>query len=230
MTTKHLSILLSLAAVLAILPGIVLAQGTSGTGTFGGTIPTTFSIANTSDGSLVTALGTFNTLTIGKNVISSPTPLAFRLRSNAAYKLTAQLGSLVGITDGVASGVSTTLQGIKTGDIGFGFTTAIDRSGLSVVGGGASPTRTDLLVSGFDVTAGWPAVSNGHTPAFTKTLHDIFAADTQILSGDRISASGDNISGDNFLLVTVGLATQPQYLTPGAFSGTVTFTIAASGT
>jgi hypothetical protein len=226
----RISTLLSFGAVLVSLPGVVLAQGTAGTGTFGGTIPTTFSIANASNGSLVGALGTFNTLTIGQNVLSSPTPLAFRVRSNAGYKLTAQVGSLVGVTDGTASGVSTTLQGIKTGDIGFGFTVAIDRSGLSVVGGGATPTRTDSIVSGFDVTTGWPSVTNGHTPAFTKTLHDIFAADTQILSGDRISASGDNSSSDNFLLLTVGLATQPQYLTPGAFSGIVTFTIAASGT
>ena len=224
---KRFNILLPLAAVL---PGLVLAQGTSGTGTFGGTVPTTFSISSTSNGSLAAALGTFSTLTIGKNVLSSPTPLAFRLRCNATYKLTAQVGSLVGITDGAASGVSTTLQAIKTGDIGFGFTAAFDRSGLSVVGGGASPTRTDTIVSGFDVTAGWPAVSSGHTPAFTKTLHDIFATDTQVLSGDRISASGDNSSSDNFLLVTVGVSTLPQYLTPGDFSGTVTFTIAASGT
>jgi hypothetical protein len=227
---KRTNILLPLAAVLAILPGLALAQGTSGTGTFGGTVPTTFSIANVSNGSLATALGTFSTLTIGKNALSSPTPLAFRLRCNAGYKLTAQVGSLVGITDGAASGVSTTLQAVKTGDIGFGFTAAIDRSGLSVVGGGASPTRTDTIVSGFDVNAGWPAVTTGHTPAFTKTLHDIFAADTQILSGDRISASGDNASADNFLTVTVGLAVLPQYMTPGDFSGTVTFTIAASGT
>ncbi|HXB72229.1 MAG TPA: hypothetical protein VNY05_28585 [Candidatus Acidoferrales bacterium] len=227
---KRMSILLSASAVLAILPGIVLAQGTTGTGTFGGTVPTTFSIANTSNGSLAAALGTFGTLTIGKNVLSTPTPLAFRLRSNAGYKLTAQVGSLVGITDGAPSGVSTTLQAIKTGDIGIGFTTAVDRSGLSVVNGGASPTRTDSVVTGFDVTAGWPSVSTGHTPAFTKTLHDIFAADTQIMSGDRISASGDNSSSDNFLTVTVGVATLPQYLTPGDFSGTVTFTIAASGT
>jgi hypothetical protein len=227
---KRLGILLSAAAVLAILPGIVLAQGTSGTGTFGGTVPTTFSIANTSNGSLATALGTFSTLTIGRNVLSTPTPLSFRLRSNAAYKLTAQVGSLVGITDGGPSGVSTTLQAIKTGDIGFGFTTAVDRSGLSVVGGGTSPTRTDSIVNGFDVIAGWPSVTTGHTPAFTKTLHDIYAADTQIMSGDRISASGDNSSGDNFLTVTVGIATLPQYMAPGDFSGTVMFTIAASGT
>jgi hypothetical protein len=227
---KRIGILLSSAALLTILPVVMPAQGTNGTATFGGTVPTTFSMANTSNGSLAAAVGTFSTLTIGNDVLSSPTPLVFRLRSNAGYKLTAQVGSLVGMTDGAPSGVSNSLQAIKTGDIGLGFTSAIDRSGLSVVNGGPSPTRTDSIVTGFDVTAGWPAVTTGHTPAFTKTLHDIFGADTQILSGDRISASGDNSSSDNFLTVTVGVATLPQYMTPGAFSGTVTFTIAASGT
>jgi hypothetical protein len=226
---KRITILLSTATVLTILPGIVLAQGTSGTGTFGGTIPTTFSIANTSNGSLAAALGTFSTLTIGAGTLNAPTALAFRLRSNATYKLTAQVGSLVGMVDGTASAAGTTLQAIKTGDIGIGFRAAVDRSGASVVNGGGTPTRTDTIVSGFDVTGGWPSITNGHTPAFTKTLHDIFSTDTQILSGDRISASGDNISSDNFLTVTVGVATLPQYLTPGDFSGTVTFTI-ASGT
>lgn len=227
---KRNGILPALTAILATLPGAVFAQGASGTGTFGGTVPTTFSISNTSNGNLAAALGTFGTLTIGKDVLSTPTPLSFRLRSNAGYKLTAQVGSLVGISDGAASGVSTTLQAIKTGDIGFGFTTAVDRTGSSVVGGGVTPIRTDAIVTGFDVNAGWPTVTTGHTPAFTKTLHDIFATDTQILSGDRISASGDNSSSDNFLTVTVGVATLPQYMTPGDFSGTVTFTIAASGT
>ena len=42
-----------------------------------------------------------------------------------------------------------------------------------------------------------------------------------------ISASGDNTSNDNYLLVTVGVATLPQYLTPAAFNGSVTFTISA---
>src|SRR5580698_682815 len=133
---KRIGILLFSAALLASLPGVVLAQGTTGTATFGGTVPTTLSIANTSNGSLAGALGTFSTLTIGSDVLSSPTPLVFRLRSNAGYKLTAQVGSLVGMTDGAPSGVSNTLQAIKTGDIAFGFTSAIDRSGLSVSNGG----------------------------------------------------------------------------------------------
>ena len=40
--------------------------------------------------------------------------------------------------------------------------------------------------------------------------------------------SGDNGSDDNFIVLTMGVATLPQYLTPAAFGGTVTFTIAAN--
>jgi len=209
------------------IPGAIFAQGTTGTGTYSGTVPETYSISNTSDGNLAGTLGAFSTLTIGKGTLAAPTPLQIRLRSNHTYQITANASVTSGITDGAGSAVGTTAQAIKTGDIGFGFTAAIDKSGASVVNGGATPTRTDTIVSGFDASSGWPSVSNGHTPSFTKTLHDVYGADTQILSGDRISASGDNNSSDNFLLVTVGVATLPQYLTPGAFSGSVTFTIAA---
>jgi hypothetical protein len=227
---KRISGWLSAAACLTIIPGVIQAQGTGGTGTFGGTVPATFSISDTSNNSLSAALGTFSTLTVGKGTLASPTALQFRLRSNANYKLTAQVGSLSGITDGTGTAPGNTAGSIQTGDIGFGFTAAIDASGASVVNGGATPTRTDTIVSGFDAHAGWPSVSDGHTPSFTKTLHDIYGSDVQILSGDRISASGDNSSDDNFLTVTMGLATLPQFLTTGTFSGTVTFTIASSGT
>ena len=118
-------------------------------------------------------------------------------------------------------------QAIKTGDIGFGFTAAIDQSGASVVGGGATPSRTDTVASDFDVERRLAHSLERPHPELTKTLHDIHGSDVQILSGDRISASGNNTSDDNFLVVTLGLATLPQYLTPGAFSGSVTLTISA---
>ncbi|HUQ90222.1 MAG TPA: hypothetical protein VM120_00995 [Bryobacteraceae bacterium] len=210
------------ALALLSVPGIVYAQVD-----YSGTIPTTFAITNTSNGTLTGNLGAFSTLTIGSGTLVTPTVLAFRLRSNAAYKLSANSAVISGITNGVASAAGTTAQGIKTGDIGFGITAAIDQSGASVVDGGGTPTRLDPIVAGYSVIGGWPSVTDGHTPAFTKTLNSFFGVDTQILSGPRISASGDNSSSDNFLLVTVGLAALPQYLTPAAFSGTVTFTIAA---
>jgi len=204
-------------------PGLIYAQGLTGTGTYSGTVPETYAISNTSDGSLAGTLGDFSTLTIAKGSLVNPTPLQMRLRSNHVYQITAKAVVTSGITDGTASVAGTSAQTIKTGDIGFGFTSAIDKSGASVVG-----TRTDTINTGFDVHTGWPSVTDGHTPSYSKTLHDIYTSDTQILSGDRISASGDNSSSDNFLLITIGISTLPQYLTPGAFSGTVTFTIASA--
>jgi hypothetical protein len=212
---------------LMLVPGIILAQGATGTGTFGGTVPTTVAITDVSNSNLAGTLGTFGTLTIGKSTLVTPTPLAFRLRGNAQYQLSADVTAMTGMTNGLATpDASTTAQSIKTGDVGFGFTTAIVKNGLSVVGGGNSPNRHDQIVTGYNVTGGWPTTTDGHTPAFTKTLHDIYNS-TQILSGDRISASGDNSSDDNYLVVTLGVATLPQYVTPTVFSATVTLTISS---
>jgi hypothetical protein len=206
-------------------PRNIVAQGVI---TFTGNVPAVCWMTDTGNGSLAGALGDFGTLTVGKNVLRVPTPLAIRLRSNAPYKMMVQLSSLVGITDGPASVASTTVQTIKTGDIGFGIT-AVDVSLSRVVGGGTTPVRTDPIAAGFDVRGGWAGNGRGHTPHFTKTLHDIYAANTLILSGPRISADGDNNSTNNFLTVTVGIATMPQYLTTVGFSGIVTITVAPSG-
>jgi hypothetical protein len=196
--------------------------------TFGGTVASMCWIADVNNGSLSGVLGTFNTLTVGKDRLNSPAPLVIRLRSNAPYALMAEVGSLVGIIDGTATPVSTAAQAIKTGDIGFGIT-SVDVSLSRLVGGGSTPIRSDSIAAGFDVRGGWPRVSNGHTPAFSKTLHDIYGQDVQILSGPRISADGDNYSTNNFITLMVGISTLPQYLTAESFSGVVTFTIAPSG-
>jgi len=213
-----------------MLPGIILAQGTTGTGTFGGTVPLTFAITDATNASLAGTLGTLSTLTIGKSTLVTPTPMAFRLRSNGPYKLSAAVTAITGanFSDGAATpDASTTAQDIKTGDIGFGFTSAIVQTGLSVVGGGTTPSRIDTIVTGYDAHAGFATTTDGHTPAFTKTLHDIYNG-VQILSGDRISSSGDNSSDDNYLTVTLGIAAVPQYWTPVVFTGTVTLTIATT--
>jgi hypothetical protein len=226
---KRISIWMLVTACFTILPGVILAQGLGGSGTYGGSIPATFAISNLTNGSLNTPLATFGALTVGKaQALNAPTPLAFRLRSNASYILTAQIGALVGMVDGTKSVPGNADQAIQTGDIGIGFTTAVDQTGASVSGGGSGTiTRVDVIPTGYDVTAGWPTVTNGDTPSFGATLHSIASAVT-ILSGPRISTCGDNSSTDNFLVVTMGLATMPQYLTPATtFSGTVTFTIAA---
>ena len=88
-------------SLVTIASGIAQAQGTGGTGTYSGTVPTTFTITNASNGNLSAAMGNFPMLTIGNNsTLSTPTPLSFRLRSNAAYKLTANGSVTSGITDG----------------------------------------------------------------------------------------------------------------------------------
>jgi hypothetical protein len=189
-------------------------------------VPTAFNISSVNNGSLSGAFGSFGTMAIGNGMLSTPSPVVFRLRSNAPYILTAQVGVLSGISDGEAG---TDSAGIKTGDIGFGFTAAIDQSGASVVGGGGSPSRMDTITPGFDMRNGWPSASGGQTPVFTRTLHDIYGRNVQILSGPRISAKGDNGSDDNFITVTVGIAALPQYWNAGAFRGVVTFTIAPAG-
>jgi hypothetical protein len=212
-------------AFLTVLPGMVQAQGDI---TFGGSVPAVCWLTDASNGTLAGVLADFGTLTVGRNVLKAPTPLAIRLRSNAPYKLTVQVGSLVGIADGPATPASRTAQAIKTGDIAFGIT-AVDVSLSRLVGGGTTPIRVDQIAAGFDVRRGWPGGHGGHTPSFAKTLHDIFGSDVQILSGPRISADGDNNSNNNFMTVMIGLATLPQFLTMGTFSGVVTFTVAPSG-
>ena len=175
---------LFLVVLLTAVPRNVQAQGVI---TFGGTVAAIYSMTDTNNANLAGVLGNFGTLTVGKGTLKSPTPLAIRLRSNAPYKITAQLSGLVGIADGPATPRSTTAQAIKTGDIGFGIT-AVDVSLTRLVGGGTTPIRTDTISAGFDVRSGFAGASGGHTPNFTKTLHDIFAADTQILSGPRIES------------------------------------------
>jgi hypothetical protein len=209
--------------MLMMVPVAVMAQGTQGTAGFSGTVPTVFTISNTTDGSLAasTAWDFSSNMTIGKaGTLAQGSALSFRLRSNADYQVQAQVGSLSGIADGLGAAIGTTAHDLTLGDIGFGITAAVDASGASVVG-----SRSDAIPNGYDVSSGWASPSSGRI-SFSKTLHDIVEAPVQILSGNRISASGDNSSTDNFLLVKVGVAALPQYFTPATtFSGVVTFTV-----
>src|ERR1043165_7475025 len=99
---------------------------TTGTITITGSDPESASITNTSDASLssTVALGVLTPQTGGTLTTSS---VAMRLRSNKAYKLSAQATALsvsgAGSTDGGSS--------IALGDIGFGVT-AIDATGSNV--------------------------------------------------------------------------------------------------
>jgi hypothetical protein len=210
-----------LIVMLILAPGTLWAQ----TGGFSGDVPATYSILNTTNGDLTGTLGSFGSLTIGKNSLMTSS-LDFRLRSNEVYKLTAQVSVGAGITKGVRTAADNIARSIKTGDIGFGIT-AIDKSGANVVNGGASPTRTDTITAtpNFADDPTTPSHVAAGKATFAATLHDI-DSETVILQGDRISAGGDNNSTDNYLQVTVKAAVLPEYFSSGSFSGTVTFTIA----
>lgn len=204
-----------LGAVL-MLATAALAQ-TTGTITVSGSNPETFSLTNTSGGTLTSTIalgaltpGNTNTLTTGTADV--------RVRSNKKYNITAEASALVTTGLGLVEGGDT----IALTDIGFGIT-AMTLTGVNVADSG---TRADAPVAGFSV-ASWPTPVNGLTPAFGKTLNDI-ATPTQILAGPRISKKGNLITDNNFISITFGVATLPQFHTPNTgFSSIITLTIAS---
>src|SRR6266700_4027707 len=116
---RHIALLGT--AVLMMAPGFVMAQGTTGTAGFSGTVPTVFTITDTSNASLAggsSAWDFSSNMTIGKTgTLATGSDLSVRLRSNADYQLQAQVGSLVGIADGAAATVGTTAHDLTLGDI-----------------------------------------------------------------------------------------------------------------
>lgn len=218
--------LVPLAAVVLAAQGLVWGQ----TITYTGTVPTTFSILDTSNNPVALTDNSVFANAIGSGTVRESTQ-QIRLRSNATYKLSAQVTSHTSIADGTGATAGNTAEAITLGDIGFGISN-IDASGASVVNGGGSPSRTDTTATGF--TYATPTPSDGRIAWTTDTLHSILASSTQMLSGDRISASGDNGSDDNFLTVSLKAGYLPQYFTPtdvsgGTFTVVVTLTVAASG-
>jgi hypothetical protein len=191
---------------------------TTGTITVSGTNPEAFSITNTSDGSLSTTIN-FGTLTPASGSAMSSGTSQVRLRSNKAYNLSAQATSMSFVGAGAAAGGSS----IALSDIGFGIT-SIDATGANVANAAG---HTAVALFNYDPAA--VTVTNGLTP-FTAgthgTLNDI-TSNAQILSGPRISSKGNLSTNNNFVLVSMKIATLPQYFTPNtSFSTTVTLTIA----
>jgi hypothetical protein len=212
---------ISVILVLALAAEAGLAQ-TTGTVTVTGTNPAAVSIVNTSDANIsaTIALGTLTPATGGAFASGN---FQTRLRSNKAYVLSAQATALSFNGLGSADNGDT----IALGDIGFGVT-AVANTGANVAGGGS---RSDAVVAKFDYTAsGFPSPANGLTPFVAGThgtLNDI-TSNTQILNGPRISRKGNISTNDNFILVTFGIATLPQYFTPNTdFSTTITLTVTA---
>ncbi len=175
----------------------------TGTAVFSGTVPTSLSVTTAGNG---TNQGNSVLMSYGNRF---PKTIQLRLRSNCQYRLTVSATAEYGIADGPTS--SGAPEGkLVTGDIGFGIVAPIEKNGASVANG---PSRFDSIAPGFDATSG----------VFAKTLHDIFGQDVQILSGDRISASGNDASNDNFIGLTIGIS--PPAETQVNYSGVITITI-----
>lgn len=192
---------------------------TTGTVTVTGDIPDAISITNTSDAAL-SATQSLGTLTAANSsTLAAITPLDVRVRSNQQYKLNAAMiftNAGPGADDGGAP--------IAVTDVGFGIT-ARDATGANVATG-----HSDTITSKFDYTttamSALPVV-NGLTPfvaGTNGTLNDI-SASTQVVQGSRISKKGNIETNNNFLKLTFGVGTLPQYFTPTTgFQAVITLT------
>jgi hypothetical protein len=204
--------------IVAAFTSAAFAQ-TTGTVQVTGTTPEAFSLTSVSEGTLSSTI-TLNTLTPANNNTLTVGTADVHLRSNKVYKVTAQAAAISFTSPGSADGGNP----IALTDIGFGVTQKT-LTGANVANSGS---RTDTIAAGFDVTGGWPAATNGLTPAFGKTLNDIQTS-AQVLNGTRISTQGNISTNNNFIDIQFGVATLPQFFTPNSgFSTTITLTIASN--
>ena len=207
-----------LLSVLSLMLAANAFSQSSGTITVSGSNPEAISVTNTSDTVLSSTvnLGTL-TPTTGSSLVTGSTQV--RLRSNKAYTVSAQATSLSFVGAGSADGGNP----LTMSDIGFGISST-DASGANV----ANATGHSV-VSLFNYDPSAVTVSNGLTPFVSGThgtLSDL-SSSTQIMSGPRISKQGNMSTNDNFLVLTMKMATLPQYFTPNtSFSTTITLTVA----
>jgi hypothetical protein len=212
---RRLPILLGAVMMMA---SAAFAQ-TSGTITINGSNPEAFSLTDTTGAALSATVNLGVLIPAANNTLTTSAPVTVRMRSNKAYKVTAQASAL-NITGGgaVDGGDTITLQ-----DIGFGVT-GMTLTGTNVANSGS---RTETLPAGFDVSGGWPVASNGLNPAYALTLNDI-TSPTQVVAGGRISKKGNLITDNNFISVSFGVAVLPQFFTPNtSFSTVITLTMAS---
>src|SRR5436853_948953 len=203
----------------ALAAGAAFAQS-SGTITISGTIPDAVSITSASDAALSTT-AILGALTATNNsTLTQITPVVVRIRSNKQYKLTA-----VSVFTNAGASPDDGGSPISPADIGFGIT-AKDATGTKMATG-----HTDTITAKFDyTTTGFAAlpVTDGLTPfvaGTNGTLNDLTAS-TQIIQGSRVSKLGNITTQENFLKLTFGAATLPQYFSPTtAFQALVTLTI-----
>jgi len=194
----------------------------TGTITITGSIPDVVSITSVTDGALSTT-GVLGALTATNNsTLTQITPVVVRIRSNKQYKLNA-----TSVFTNAGAGAADGGQAISPADIGFGIT-AKTTGALTAAG------HTDTFTAKFNYTAtgfnGFAALAvvDGLTPfvaGTNGTLNDIVAS-TQIIQGTRVSLKGNINTQENFLALTFGAATLPQYFTPTTgFQALVTLTI-----
>jgi hypothetical protein len=209
---RRLTLLFGAALTLA---STAFAQ--SGTITVTGTNPESFSLTNTAGGVLSSTI-TLAPMTPANSNTAVEGEAEVRLRSNKAYKLNVQAGALSVNIPGSDDGG----DAIALADIGFGVKGTV-LTGANVANSGS---RGETMTAGYTV-ASWPTASNGLTPAFGKTLNDITSS-TQVLTGTRISKKGNLATDNNFISITFGVATLPQFHTPNSgFSSIITVTMAS---
>lgn len=185
-----------------------------------GNNPEAFSLTDTGGNTLSATIALGALTPSNTNALTVGGPVTVRMRSNKAYKITAQASALTFSPGGAVPDGGDT---IALTDIGFGVT-AMNLTGVNVVNTGS---RTETLPAGFDVSGGWPAASNGLNPTWALTL-DSITSPTQILAGQRISKKGNLITDNNFISVSFGVAVLPQFFTPTTgFQTVITLTMAS---
>jgi hypothetical protein len=210
---RRLPILLGTVMMMA---SAAFAQ-TTGTITVTGSQPEAFSLTDGSGAALTSTIA-LGALIPGNTTTLSTGTATVNMRSNKAYKVTAQASPLNIPTPGATDGG----DDIALTDIGFAVT-AMTLTGTNVANSGSRAENA----GGFALGTGWPTATNGLTPAFGKTLNDI-QTPQQILQGTRISKKGNLSTNDNFISVTFGVATLPQFFTPNTgFSTVITLTMAS---
>ena len=205
---------------LGALAGAMALAQTTGTITISGSIPQAVSLTSVSDAALSTTSAIGVLTATNTSTLAQITPVVVRIRSNQQYKLTA-----ISVFTITGAGATDGGQAITPADIGFGII-AKDATGSKMATG-----RTDTLAAKFDYTATAMTalpVSDGLTPFVAGThgtLNDIIAS-TQIIQGSRVSKLGNINTQENFLSLTFGAATLPQYFTPNtSFQALVTLTV-----
>jgi hypothetical protein len=192
---------------------------TSGTITVTGSIPEAISLTNTSDTAL-SSTQSLGALTAANNsTLAAITPVDVRIRSNKQYKLNAAM-TLTNAGPGPDDGGDP----IAATDIGFGI------EARNATGGNLAAGHTDTITTKFDYTSTHMSalpVTNGLTP-FTAgtngTLADIATA-TEVVTGSRISKKGNIQTNNNFVQLSFGVATLPQYFSPTTgFTAVITLT------